>query len=56
MRLADLVAVAHDHRWLTSPDPSRALVQTTYAHVVTGTPLWRRDQEFEIAGVAIMSS
>ncbi|MGE0306862.1 MAG: HNH endonuclease [Acidimicrobiia bacterium] len=49
MRSADLSTIAHDHRWLSSPDRSGALVQTTYAHVALGTPLWLRGKEFEIA-------
>ncbi len=55
MRSADLVAVAQAHRWLSSPDRSRALVQTTYTHVALGTPLWRRGKEFEIAGGPIIA-
>ncbi|MEO8267017.1 MAG: hypothetical protein ABI706_16050 [Ilumatobacteraceae bacterium] len=47
--LDDLATVAHNRHWTTSPDRTRALVQSTYSHVPAGTPLWLAGRRFEIA-------
>ena len=35
--------------WRSDPNRTMALVRSTYSHVAPGTPLWRREAEFEIA-------
>ncbi|MTA11300.1 MAG: hypothetical protein F2534_01735 [Actinobacteria bacterium] len=45
----DLAEIAGEARWTSSLDRSRALVQTTYQHLASGTPLWLRGHDFEFA-------
>ena len=47
--VGDLWDVASQHRWLSSPERSTALVRTIYRHLAAGTPLWLRGNEFEFA-------
>jgi hypothetical protein len=44
-----LAASAISIRWPSDPNRSVALVRSTYAHVATGTPLWRHGVDFELA-------
>ena len=45
----DLCAIADSARWMSARARSLALVQSTYQNLAPGTPLWRRDREFELA-------
>jgi hypothetical protein len=45
----DLHTIAANADWVTDRDRTHALVHTTYTHMVAGTPLWLRGNEFELA-------
>lgn len=45
----DLRTIATATDWVTDADRTHALVHTTYTHMVAGTPLWLRGNEFELA-------
>lgn len=45
----DLAAIALATNWPSDANRTGALVQTTYSHMVAGTPLWRLGKEFELA-------
>ena len=51
----ELAALAEAHRWPTSSQRTRALVQSTYSHLAAGTPLWIRGREFEITAEPMLT-
>ncbi|GEM_PF-2193777 len=46
---SDLDSIAGSARWSSDSPRSRALVQSTYAHLAAGTPLWLQGGEFVLA-------
>ena len=49
LKVEQLHDIAARTDWPSNLDRTRSLVQTTYSHMVAGTPLWLRGNEFELA-------
>jgi hypothetical protein len=45
----DLAQLGVDARWTSDPARTHGLIVNTYAHVVSGTPLWAHGSRFELA-------